>query len=336
MHPDQTDPVRENAVFDAAEPTEQEKALIEQGLQDDDSADGAAAGAEGADAGAEGAPDADAQAAAAAEEQRQQQEQQEAAERERQAAAAREAATAEAQRNQEAIAAAAAAAERPAPPKDFDAEFEKLAQQLDDGDLEQPEYQRKLRDLTKEEAAYATQVTIWEADQKRAQDDAAAAQQRAENAWNTAALQWEADNADFMSNALRAKNMQEAIGLVTQQARARGEVLPPEVILSEAQKIAFEYSGYTPPEKASAPDPKAALKDAMGNRKPPVVPQTLGNAPSAGAEQIRGNEGYGRLDSLPITDLEEAVQRMPPDQLEAYLLDAPGAKAHGRGDDLQQ
>lgn len=330
----QNDPVRENAVFDAAEPTDAEKALIEQGLNDEPTgaAEGEGAGepAKGADAVKDNAA-ADAEAARIAAEAKAQ-EDAAAAERAEQERQQQESRNAEAARNAEVIA-RAGQGEKPVAPMDFDAAFETLAQNLDDGEIEPAEYQKKLRDLNKAEAQYTAQVTLWEGDQQRLQSDAAAAKERADNAWNAAALQWEADNAEFMSNALRAKNMQDAIALVVNGAAAKGQVLAPEVILSEAQKIAFDYSGYTRPAPAPEADPKAEIAAALGSRKPAAVPHTLGQAPSAGAEQIRGNEGYAALDALPIGDLEETLARMAPDQLEKYLQDAPGAKANGRGDD---
>lgn len=46
-------------------------------------------------------------------------------------------------------------------------------------------------------------------------------------------------------------------------------------------------------------------------------------------ERGGGNAAFSELDGKDINTLEDAVARMSPQQREAYLLDAPGAKATG-------
>ena len=330
------DPVRETAVLDGGDLTEQEKALSALSLEDldddgtgtgDDAAGGAAAAApaegEAAAQAAAAQRSADEQAAAAAAQQQREQ---------AEADAARQAA--EAKANAEAIA-RAAAAEKPAPPADFDAQLAELDQQLDDGDIEEAAYAREVRKITLAQADHNTKVTLWEAEQRRLQEDAKAAQQRAENAWNLAALQWESDNAEFMADRLCAAAMQDAINRVITLNAQQGVHMAPAQVLDEAARFAFRATGYTPPAPAApnpAADPKLQVAAAVAARKPAPAPQTLGDLPNAGAEQIRGNEAFASLDSAPIEDLEAAVQHMTGDQLEKFLRDAPGANANGRGD----
>lgn len=334
MNTDQT--VLENTQFDGGDATDQEKELMAQGLGEEPIDPAAAAAAAAAGEGGEPTADAEAQAAAAREaEEAQQREAEAAAERERTEAAQREAqerANAEAARNAEVIA-RANAAQRPEAPQDFNAAYEALDQKLDDGDIENAEYRAELRKLSAAEQAHQVQVAVWEETQRRNAEEARVAQERANNAWNAAALAWEAEHEHFLSNPMRAQHMQQAINLVQNAALQEGKTLAAEVVLAEAQRIAFDYSGYQSPIAAPAvpaTDPKAAIATAVQGRKPATPVQTLGDLPNGGAEPIRGDEAHQRLDQLGIEDLEATVQGMTPDALEKWLADAPGAKAHGR------
>lgn len=342
-------PTQETMTVDGGDLTEQEKALMAQGLEDEpaagaDAEAGAGAGA-GTDAGkADGAAaeaDKDPNAAAAAagtadagagaaddEATRLAAEQ---AERDRLAEAAAASQASEAQANAEAIA-AAAAAKRPDPPKDFEAEFDELEKKLDDGDIDEAEYRKAARKLGQEEADYKVAITTFDIEQRHLQERAQEAQSRSENAWNAAALQWEADNKAFMENPLRAQRMQEAINLVINSNTKAGKVAAPAAVLAEAGRIAFDFVGWQPPAVVDQPDPKAALATATAARKVDTPGQTLGDAPTAGAEPIRGNEQYANLERLGIEELEEVASRMSQAEQEKWLRDAPGASANGRGD----
>lgn len=238
------------------------------------------------------------------------------------AAAPAAATTAEAPQAQPA-AAAPPVPQRPAPPKNFDEEFAAIQKRYDDGELDSAEFQSASRSLSKEEAAYQTRVTLWEENQ-------AAAQQSAQASFATAAVAWEQANKDFMSNPLRAEAMNRAIAVIDQQT---GGTLSPQALLEQAAKVAFEAFGYqvtqaAPP--AGQPSAEEAIARATEARKTPPVPTTLGTAPAAAAiERGGGNAAFAELDGKDINTLEDAVARMTPQQREAYLLDAPGAKATG-------
>lgn len=339
-------PVRETAVVDGADPTDQEKALMEQGLDNLPEEEGgqpaaaaaaaaaapaagttdeAAAAAAAADAAGEaGKPDAAAEKAEAERLAAEQAEQQRLEQIERE--------NAEARANADTIA-KAAGTEQPAPPVDFDKAYEELEQLREDGDLEAEDYAKKLRDLTRQETAHTLAVQEWKHEQRRLADEAQAARTRAENAWNAAALQWEADNQEFMSNLIRQKYMQDAINLVIEQNAKQGTVMAPTAVLAEAAKHAFDMAKWEAPTPAPQKDPKQEINAALASRKPAATSTTLGDVPTAGNDVIKGNQAYELLDRASIEDVEEAASRMTPAEQEKWLRDAPGANANGRGND---
>jgi hypothetical protein len=214
------------------------------------------------------------------------------------------------------------APEKPAPPKDFDAESSALFKQWDSGDLSGEEYQKQLRTLQKEEAAYTARVAVWE-------DRQQTALQRAATDFNAVALQWEQQHTDFMSNPLRAQQMQMAIETIDQQTQGQ---LPPAELFAKAEKAVFEAFNYTPPAAAQAPsaeDAAAAIAKATQARQPKPTPTTLATAPAAAALEQPGNAQYASLDQQDISSMEDAIARLSPAQLESYLHDAPGSTSTG-------
>lgn len=239
-------------------------------------------------------------------------------------AAAADAAQAEAPDPAQAPAAVATAQpEEPKPPRDFEAAYTENQRKFDDGEIEAGEFQKTLRDISREEAGHVARVEIFKEHQQ-------SAAQRAQAEFNNAASAWEAQHKDFMSNPLRAKAMQDAIEAVDKQTPG----LSPADLLAAAQKAAFEVYNYTPPEPATPADARKAVADAAAARKPVAVPQTLGGTPTAAHVDASGGSAFANLDALDIDSLENKVAMMTDAQLEAYLADAPGAKANGqRGTD---
>jgi hypothetical protein len=234
------------------------------------------------------------------------------------------AATAPAAAAPAAAAPAAVLPAKPEPPKDFDAEYARLQQQYDDGEIDGAKFQADQRALTREEGAYTARMTLWE---ERQQSVAVAANQD----FATTASAWEKENAHFMSNPIRAQQMQTAIELIDKQT---GGALPASELFDRATKATFEAFGYTPPKPAAAAvvDAAQALKDATAARKPGGVPVTLAQASEAAPiEPGARNPTFDNLDSLGISDLEDALARMTPAQIEAYTKNAPGAMSTLRG-----
>lgn len=232
------------------------------------------------------------------------------------AAAAAEAAAAAATAPAPAPAPIVISATPPPPPKDFDKEFETLQTRYDNGDIDGTQYQRESRALTREEGAWTADVRIWNEKQ-------ASAVQQVQNDFNSAALSWEDQHKDFMSNPLRANQMQIALQLVEKNTPG----LAPSALFAQAQKIAFEAMNYTPP---AAADPAAAVAAATRARQAGQVPPTLAASPAAAPiEQPNVNAGFASLDAKDINSLENDIARMNPQQLDAYLREAPGSTTTG-------
>jgi hypothetical protein len=205
------------------------------------------------------------------------------------------------------------------PPRDFDAAFAEVQRQFDEGEIDGDKFQKDTRAITKEEAQFTARMTVWEENQQTAAEQSA-------SDFNAAAVTWEKANADFMANPLRAQAMQQAINAVA----AKSPSLAPSALFTAAAKVAFEAFGYTPPAAAEPVAEAAAIAAATAARKPTGVPVTLASAPAAAPiEAPATNSAYDALDSKDIDSLEDAVARMSPDQLDAYLGSAPGAKSTG-------
>jgi len=204
----------------------------------------------------------------------------------------------------------------PTAPIDFDAAAREIQDKYDAGDLTSDEFAAQTREIARKEAAFTAQQAIHE-------QHVAAAKAATDAAWNAAALDWERKNADFMSNPIRQQAMRDAIAHVDKES---SYTLHPAELLQRAEKIAFEAYGY------KRVDTDAAAAAAVRQRAPDVsgVPASLGSAPNAGSEDIRGNETFNALDRMSVDDLEDALAKMPQAQREAYLFDAPGARATGR------
>lgn len=217
-------------------------------------------------------------------------------------------------------------AEAPVASRDFAKDAADLRAKFDAGEVTTEEFVEQQHAITVEQARYEAQLTIYQAEQRRTAATVDAAKAEADKAWNAAAVQWERENADFIANPLRQSAMAQAIAAVDKET---GGTLAPSDLLSRAAAVAFEAFGW---QGGSA---KTTVAQAVADRAAPArtLPTNLGAAPSAGAEDLRGNETFAALDRLPVDELEDALARMPAAQREAYLADAPGARTNARGSD---
>jgi hypothetical protein len=298
-----------DAVIDAATPTEAEAAQAALPLDGSDLTPEAIAAAEAAKTAA-----ADAEAAAIA------------------AKAAEDAAAAEAA----AKAAEAAkpivqayvppATDEPQAPKDFDAANAALQKQYDDGDLDAVELGKAQRELNKEEAAFTAKHIVWEERQAERAEVLKTQAAAVETDWNTAAIAFQTQHAEFMSDEGHKVALQDAVAVIDTQTKG---TLAASELLERAGKLVFAQFNYNP--NAAPAKTEAQLKaEALKERLPAEGVKTLADAPSAAAIQIRGNESHAELDALPIDKLEEALARMPGPQREAYLASSPGSGFTGR------
>lgn len=226
-------------------------------------------------------------------------------------AQAEAAARAEAEAQAAAAAAKPALRDVPAPPKDFDKERADLKSKYEDGDMTADEYADAREKLADERAEWIAAKTLAETHNASV---IAAAESAENDSFNSVASAWISKHGAFMANPIRAKAMQDALNIATQQADGK---LSWNDIFSNAEKIAFEAYGYTPPKPASKAD---ALAAAAKGRKPPTdLPTNLGGAPSAGME--RGVSAFADLDSGSVVDMENAIAGMSAEERERFLLE---------------
>lgn len=219
----------------------------------------------------------------------------------------------------------------PTPPKDFEAEAERLEKEYDEGNLTILELNKAMRKLTLEEVEFKNQHADWERTKAsiEAQNTAnvQSHEQKVQTSWEQAAVAFEADHKDFLANPLRHKVMQNAISHVEAEIAKTGERLTDAQVLEKAYGIAVDYTGYQAPaeHKLTREQVAEAAKDRGGK-----TIQTLGDMPAARVESIRGDATFEGLDALPIDELEVAFANMSKAQQEKYLASAPGATATGR------
>lgn len=222
---------------------------------------------------------------------------------------------------------AAAKPEAPVAPMDFDAEYKANQEAFDSGEKSADEFQQRVREISKAESGFIARTEIFNERQQTAA-------QKAQDEFTSAASAWEAEHKAFMANPLYAKVMQDAINAV--EAQTPG--LPPAELMSRAEKAAFEFTRWTPPAADDAAKKAAeaeaakreAIAKAKADRKPGKVPTTLGGTPTGAHVDTPTGSAFSNLDALDIDTLENEVARMSDAQLEAYLQDAPGAKATGQ------
>lgn len=221
---------------------------------------------------------------------------------------------------------------KPEPPQDFAAERAKLKTAYDNGEIDQDEYLDKRDAITVAEGAYQGRLAAWETQVANAQETIKA---NAEAAFTAEAQAWEKRNADFMANPLRADMMQQAIAAVDKQT---GYKLSPAELFKKAEEVAFQAANYTPPAATPAPTPSGKTveeiaREALAGRKPSAAdtPATLRTAPQA-AGLDPNNAAYDTLDRLPISDLEDTLARMTPEQAAKFLADTPGSDSRGQAD----
>jgi hypothetical protein len=213
---------------------------------------------------------------------------------------------------------------------DFEAQRAALKAEYEAGTLNAIDLADKRDEIIRAETAHMLAMDAY--GRQKAAHESALAQQAAATTqtWNTTAVQWEAEHADFLANPMRHADMQRALALETTAAREKGEQLTFRQLLDRAGATAMAYSGYTAPVAKDAKDPKA-VQDAIAARKAAEAGRTLGDVPNAGQPGVgAGNDTFAKLDNLGIVDLEEAVQNMTPKQLEEYLRDSPGSNSRGR------
>jgi uncharacterized protein YkwD len=219
----------------------------------------------------------------------------------------------------------------PKPAMDFEAERKKVEDRYNEQELSPLELVNENRRIDKSERDFERAQDLYNRDKDYYDQAVADRQQKTTLDWNAAALAFERDNKDFLSNPMRHADMERAIGIVANEARAKGEQLTPVAILDRAAKAAKDYSGYKDTAPAAGSKP---LKDEIDARRPSKPARTLGDVPAAAGEAINdANNPYTAIDKMPIEAAEEAVANMTPAETERFLRSSEGSNSRGRGVD---
>lgn len=146
------------------------------------------------------------------------------------------------------------------PPKDFNADFEKILADSNKGLIDDDERDRQLRALNREEAA-------WIADQRTLESQRISAEQAVQRSWTETVNDWSKENPGFFANSDKTVNKENAE--VFQRAldsvvAFHGTDITNEFLLAEASKMAFAKTGYVPPVKEGAVGATGADADAGG------------------------------------------------------------------------
>ena len=128
------------------------------------------------------------------------------------------------------------------PPKDFNAEFEKILADSNKGLIDDDERERQLRALNREEAA-------WIADQRSLESQRVSKEQAVQRSWAETVNQWSGENPGFLANKENAEVFQRALDSVV---AFHGTDITNEFLLEEASKLAFAKTNYQPPVKEGA------------------------------------------------------------------------------------
>lgn len=154
------------------------------------------------------------------------------------------------------------------PPKDFDAEFNKILDDSNKGLIDDDERDRQLRSLNRDEAK-------WIADQSALESQRVSKEAAVQRSWAETVNGWAAENPGFFVNKDNTTNKENAE--IFQKAldsivAFHGTDITNEFLLDEASKLAFAKTGYVPPvtqdEAAAGTTGAAAAVGATGGTGP--------------------------------------------------------------------
>lgn len=310
-----------------AEPTPEEKALIEAGLETDtegnpidkaEAADGGDGGeTNGGDGGGEGSGEGGGHDAGA------QDPGGDAGDKDEAAAAA--AAAAAPPQPAPAAVPAVPLPPKPEPPKDFDSELKALRAKYDNDEIDFDAYADARDALAMERADYTARLAAWEVQRDQVEAAAKAAAENAQQQFQQVANAWAEKHKAFLANPLRQKAVQDAIDAIDDGK------MSPEELFAKVEAVVFDAFNWKPETAAAAPagtvNREGVRKEALKGRQPDTsnVPATLSKVSGRAPDNIAGD--YSDLDSKDIDELEDAINSMSPAELERYLAAAPGADA---------
>ena len=185
--------------------------------------------------------------------------------------------------------------------------------QLMEGEIDEEQYAAVKREVRAQEHKLIVQQTLHEANVQ--------AEQKANNAAIHALMKTAktANEIDYMADAKAQRQFDGALELLSNDPDNVKKTFPQ--LLAEAHRTVLALRGITPkaaaPTPASGPAPAPAPKPSRSVDKS-LLPPTLSRVPPAADPTIAGDE-FAHLANLSGADMEKALARMTPDQLERYL-----------------
>lgn len=176
------------------------------------------------------------------------------------------------------------------PPKDWDALAAAIGKQFEEGEISQTEYEKQIRELSREETLAITRREFNEALQ----------QQR----WNDAQVAFLADNPRYKSEGLQAALNAHMTRIEHEQATAKKAPLSNLALLQEAHKaLNLELGLVTPPAAEKDPGkPKQKTEAEVRQLAAKKAPTTLADVPNAEDPDDTKGDQFAVLDRLADTD----------------------------------
>lgn len=189
------------------------------------------------------------------------------------------------------------------PPKDFDAEFDALDKKYDAGEIDESEYNKQTRALTREEGRYVARAEALRSRQETVQE-------LTNNSWDADVKAWSAQNPGFLEK--HAEVFQKALNAT---AQLYGTDLSNSDMLEKASKMAFELTDYKPPAGSAA---DAGTKPGASRRVQNA--ERAAAASAAPAIPTGGVGGRGRESSVDLSHIKPGeFSKLPKAEQEKLL-----------------
>lgn len=191
---------------------------------------------------------------------------------------------------------------------DWDAERREIKEKYERGDLDDDQFEAAREALFERKSEWrATETAKALLEQQRKQEEDAA--------WDRSLNTFLTDeNRKFLADVAATAVFNTYLSQVAQNSPGGSY----DAMLAEAMRLTRARFG-----APQATDPKAAIQNAVDQRRATSAPPDLSRAPQAGVSSIEGDK-FRSLDELDIDSLEDRISRMPDAELDEFLATAPG------------
>lgn len=192
------------------------------------------------------------------------------------------------------------------PERDFDAERAALKEKLENGDLDDDEYQEAKDALLVEQAEARAAARFEQQRQAQVRQQIEQQAQQQAQSWNQKIGAWVEQNQEFMANPIRA----DAIAGLIQKLGADPNI-PDDDLLKQVESAAFDAFNWkaaaTPaPNKHAGRNAADAAAAAAASAAPPAITGGVGNRGTASGIDLASLKP-GTFSSLPKADQERLL-----------------------------